>query len=302
MSLEGILPVWKPAGWTSHDVVAKVRRIVGLKRIGHTGTLDPAVTGVLPLCLGRATRFVEYIQELPKQYEAEMRFGLSTDTEDLTGKVLEQVEHVRLTYAQIEQALAAFIGEVEQLPPMYSAVRVQGKRLYELARQGKEAERKPRKVTIYRIRLLEASLDQPHPEIRFQVECSKGTYIRTLCSDIGKALGLPAVMTALVRTSAGNLTKADCMTLEEIEALQQEGRLGERLIPADRVISHIPVFIAPEEAAVPLLNGRSWPIAPNHQLPDKGGLVRVYVPDGRFIGLYSVNRQRTLIRPVKVFH
>lgn len=302
MSMEGILPVWKPAGWTSHDVVAKVRRIVGLKRIGHTGTLDPAVTGVLPLCLGRATRLAEYIQEMPKQYEAEMRFGLSTDTEDLTGKVLEQVESVRVTYPQVEQALAAFIGEVEQLPPMYSAVRVGGKRLYELARQGMEAERKPRKVTIYRIKLIDAFLDKPYPEIRFHVECSKGTYIRTLCSDIGKALGLPAVMTRLVRTSTGNLTQKDCMTLSEIEALHKEGRLGERLIPADRVISHIPELIAPEEAVAPLLHGRSWPIAPFHQAPDYDGLVRVYAPDGRFIGVFAVNRQRTLIRPVKVFH
>ena len=207
MTLEGILPVWKPAGFTSHDVVAKVRGILSIKRIGHTGTLDPQVTGVLPLCIGRATRMVEYIQELPKEYEAVLRIGLSTDTEDMTGTVLEEVSHVSLEEDQVREVLESFIGEIEQIPPMFSAVKIDGKRLYELAREGKEVERKSRKATIFELEILELNLDQKHPEIRFRAMCSKGTYIRTLCVDIGKALGYPAVMVSLIRTSTGNIRR-----------------------------------------------------------------------------------------------
>lgn len=205
MTLEGILPVWKPAGFTSHDVVAKARGILGIKRIGHTGTLDPQVTGVLPLCIGRATRMVEYIQDLPKEYEAFLRIGLSTDTEDMTGTVLEEVSQVTLDEMKVREVLHSFVGEIEQVPPMFSAVKIDGKRLYELAREGKEVERKSRKVTIHKLEILHMDLHQKHPEIQFRVSCSKGTYIRTLCVDIGKALGYPAVMKSLIRTSTGSI-------------------------------------------------------------------------------------------------
>ncbi|UUZ85968.1 tRNA pseudouridine(55) synthase TruB [Paenibacillus sp. P26] len=228
MTLEGILPIWKPKGFTSHDVVAKVRRILKIKRIGHTGTLDPQVTGVLPLCIGRATRLVEYIQDLPKAYEAELILGFSTDTEDLGGTVTERQERVKelLTADRVEAALAGFTGVIEQVPPMYSAVKVDGKRLYELAREGTVIERKARKVTIYAIELLQSDWSSDYPRVRFRVQCSKGTYIRTLCVDIGRSLGVPAVMGELVRISTGNIGPESCLTLEQVEELQRAGTLG----------------------------------------------------------------------------
>jgi tRNA pseudouridine55 synthase len=259
--LEGVLPVWKPVGFTSHDVVAKVRRIIGVRRIGHTGTLDPQVTGVLPLCVGRATRIVEYIQELPKEYEAVLTVGYATDTEDATGTVTEQVDQVELTPAQIETVMSSFTGTIEQVPPMYSAIKVDGKRLYQLAREGMEVERKARKVDIHSIDILEMNLEQAHPQIRFRVRCSKGTYIRTLCADIGRALGYPAVMSGLVRTATGVLTGGECLTLEEIAELTSRGELAHRLLPADRAIPHIPAVQVGREEGAKALQGRSVPLS-----------------------------------------
>jgi len=303
MTLEGILPVWKPEGFTSHDVVAKVRRILGIKRIGHTGTLDPQVTGVLPLCVGRATRMVEYIQELPKQYEAVLRIGLSTDTEDMTGTVLEEVADVSLTEEQVRKTLASFLGEIEQVPPMYSAVKVDGKRLYELAREGKEVERKSRKVTIYDLDILEINLDAPHPEVHFRVTCSKGTYIRTLCVDIGKALGYPAVMRSLIRTSTGNLRKEQCLTFEQIEQLKQEGTLQAHMIPMDQAISHIPAVHLQDEEAVHARQGKRLKLdAQRAERIDAGSsLLRAYSPDDKFLGLYEWNGASRSLSPAKVF-
>lgn len=171
--LEGILAVHKPAGWTSHDVVAKVRGMVRLKRIGHTGTLDPEVTGVLPLCLGRATRVVEYLQELPKEYHAVLRLGYSTDTEDITGNVVETADEVRVTRDEALEALQSFRGQISQVPPMYSAVKINGKRLYELAREGKTVERKSRTVTIHEIEMTDFDAEGEYTEISFRVLCSK---------------------------------------------------------------------------------------------------------------------------------
>ncbi len=254
--LEGVLPVWKPKGFTSHDVVAKVRGITRNKRIGHTGTLDPQVTGVLPLCIGRATRLVEYIQELPKEYEARMIIGLATDTEDMTGTVISEVDRADVSAERLSETLGSFTGDIEQVPPMYSAVKVDGKRLYELARQGEQVERKSRTVTIHEIELLEANLDKAHPEIRFRVCCSKGTYIRTLCTDIGKMLGYPAVMADLVRTSTGSITRRQCLTFERIEELQQSGKLQDELIPMDIAIRHLPRIQLTETQSVHALHGR----------------------------------------------
>lgn len=301
MRMEGVLPIWKPAGWTSHDVVAKVRRIIGIKRIGHTGTLDPAVTGVLLLCLGRATRLVEYIQELPKVYEAKLKLGIATDTEDMTGAVLERRERVEVSLARVEQALNSFVGEIEQVPPMFSAVRVNGKRLYELAREGRVVERKPRVVTVHRIDLLDAVLDKPYPEIQFRVTCSKGTYIRTLCVDIGRTLQQPAAMSELIRTSTGSISRDQCVTLEQAEELHRMNQLHQRIIPADRILSDIPAAQAAEDAVEPLLQGQRRPSASVTPLPDQNGLIRLYDSTGRFLGLYSLEQDREWIRPIKVF-
>lgn len=301
--LEGILPIWKPVGFTSHDVVAKARRILKIKRIGHTGTLDPQVTGVLPLCIGRATRLVEYIQELPKEYEATLKIGLATDTEDASGQITEQLDRVHLTEREITDTMLSFVGEIEQVPPMYSAVKVDGKRLYELARQGVEVERKSRVVTIHEIRIVGMNLELAHPEIRFRVKCSKGTYIRTLCVDIGKALGYPAVMSELVRTSTGAIGREQCLTLEQVEQLHQQGTLADKLIPAEQAVAHMPAVRLNEQQSRKALLGQklSLTAAGHAPLPAADGLYAAYGPDSRFIGIFQWDSARSELEPVKVF-
>jgi tRNA pseudouridine55 synthase len=300
---EGILPVWKPKGFTSHDVVAKVRGILRIKRIGHTGTLDPQVTGVLPLCIGRATRLVEYIQELPKVYEATLKIGLATDTEDAGGQVTESVDSVQLTQRQAEEAILSFVGEIDQVPPMYSAVKVDGKRLYDLARQGIEVERKSRKVTIHKLDILQMELGLAHPEIRFRVECSKGTYIRTLCVDIGKALGYPAVMMDLVRTSTGSMSPEDCLTLEQIEQEHKAGTLAARLVPAERALAHMHAVQLSREQARGALLGQKVTFRPSeeqqHTIEDQ--MVTAFSPEDQFIGIFQWDKSSLELRPVKVF-
>lgn len=302
MTLEGVLPVWKPAGMTSHDVVARVRRITREKRIGHTGTLDPQVTGVLPLCIGHATRVVEFVQELPKTYVAKLVFGVATDTEDLTGTVTERAAGVRIERGELERTLQRFQGEIEQLPPMYSAVKVDGKRLYELARSGESVERTPRPVTIHRLELLEWKPDVELPEAVIQVVCSKGTYIRTLCVDIGRALGVPAAMGELVRTRTGHWTRDNCMTLEEIERLQLSGELASRLVPTDEAVGHLPAVDLDDSSAAFALQGRKLRLEPEaSQALADGAVVRAYAPQRKFIGLFTWDAETDVLVPLKVF-
>ncbi|MCZ8520008.1 MULTISPECIES: tRNA pseudouridine(55) synthase TruB [Paenibacillus] len=304
MTLEGILPVWKPAGFTSHDVVAKVRRILKIKRIGHTGTLDPQVTGVLPLCIGRATRLVEYIQELPKEYEATLRLGIATDTEDLSGEVLRREEglSLKLTPEEVTEAVSRFVGEIEQVPPMFSAVKVDGKRLYDLARQGVEVERKARKVTIHRIDVLDTDWTGVYPEVRFRVACSKGTYIRTLCVDIGAAIGVPAVMAELVRTSTGHIGPEACLTFEQIEDMQREGSLGARLIPMDQALQHLPSVSLNEIQTVKALQGQKIRVLPEAVSHLTGGeTAAAYSPNRDLIGVYEWDPAQGMLLPVKIF-
>lgn len=302
--MDGILAVWKPEGWTSHDVVAKVRRILKMKRIGHAGTLDPMVTGVLPLCLGRATRVVEYVQERPKSYEAVLQLGIATDTEDLTGTVIEQQASVHVTDDEVRETLNRFIREIEQVPPMYSAVKVDGKRLYELAREGKTVERKSRTVTIHGIELIDAKLDLEHPQIRFSVICSKGTYIRTLCVDIGKALGVPAAMAQLTRTMSGGITKESCLTLEQIEELQLSGELDKHLIAADDAITHLMSATVPVSIGKLVLQGQkvslTYGTSDDAKFEDEQ-LIRLYNSDRNFLGIFKIDLKAGVFKPVKVF-
>ncbi|ANF96567.1 tRNA pseudouridine(55) synthase TruB [Paenibacillus bovis] len=312
---DGVLAVHKPAGFTSHDVVAKVRRLVSMKRIGHTGTLDPAVTGVLPLCLGRSTRIVEYLQEMPKEYEATLRFGIATDTEDLTGEITEQVDEVQLTEQQVHEALQSMIGTISQVPPMYSAVKVDGKRLYELAREGKTVERKAREVTIYS---LEMTGWKPgaHPEVSFRVLCSKGTYIRTLCVDVGRALHVPSTMVQLVRTQSAGIQLDQCLTFEQIEELVQSGELEQHLIPADQAMSGLPSFAVDHGVYKSTLQGKKIDKQYIHPVEDSSvsgtslseelqqnhmGLFKLYGPEQIFIGIFREDEQTGQIVPVKVF-
>lgn len=301
--MEGILAVWKPAGWTSHDVVAKVRGIVRLKRIGHAGTLDPMVTGVLPLCLGKATRVVEYMQELPKTYTAVLRLGIATDTEDLSGEVIARADKVAVTMEQVQDALAAFCGEIEQVPPMYSAVKVDGKRLYELAREGQQVERKARRVTIYDLQLLDTALEAAEPTISFRVTCSKGTYIRTLCVDIGRKLGVPAAMAELIRNQSAGFSEADCLRMEEIADLHKAGELGEKLLPADRAVAHLPAAKLPAEQRKLASDGRKVPL--DAVIIDEGThqadqLLRLYIGE-HFAGIYLLSTSEHCLKPIKVF-
>lgn len=301
MSLEGVLAVDKPAGMTSHDVVARTRRILKMKRIGHTGTLDPEVTGVLPLCLGRATRVVEYMQELPKEYEAMLRLGMATDTEDLTGSVIEQVDHVSVTSEEAEKVLKSFVGTISQVPPMYSAVKVDGKRLYELAREGKTVERKSREVTIYEIEMKDLKRNGPFLDISFRALCSKGTYIRTLCVDIGRALGLPATMVKLTRTMSAGITSADCLSLEEIERLMQTGELQSRLIKVDHAIRHLPAHTVADDKAAAALQGQRLSGRAVSPEVKTAGHIRLYNSAGVFLGIFEKQEETGAIAPVKVF-
>ncbi|WP_217595970.1 tRNA pseudouridine(55) synthase TruB [Cohnella sp. GbtcB17] len=300
-SFEGVLAVWKPTGWTSHDVVAKARRILGVKRIGHTGTLDPAVTGVLPICIGRATRMVEYLQELPKTYEATIRFGIATDTEDLTGEVLETQDAGGLSEAEIREAILSFVGDIMQVPPMVSALKVDGKRLYELAREGVTVDRPARPVTIHDIRLGDIKTGVPQPEASFSVRCSKGTYIRTLCVDIGRKLGVPAAMAVLKRTESAGLAPDDSLTLEEMSRLRESGQLGSRLIPADGLLP-FPRATGGVEAAANARQGKAIPYELLSPAPDRDGLWRLYRDDGAFLGLFEADMPGRRLKAVKVFH
>lgn len=303
--LEGVLPVWKPTDWTSHDVVARARRLLGLRRIGHSGTLDPAATGVLPLCVGRATRLVEYLQHLPKTYDVTVVFGYATDTEDDTGAVVERVDRVEIGESDIRAAILSFVGRIEQTPPLYSAVKVGGKRLYEWAREGKTVERKSRVVTVYAIRNVFVCLDKPYPTARFEVVCSKGTYVRSLCTDIGKKLGVPATMRALVRTAVGPFDRGSCVTLEELEDQSAGGGWEERLVPIDQAVGHFPSVALTGAAAVSASVGRPVPlgrVALSEGIDVSGdGIVRVYGPGHAFIGLFRIDWASETLRPEKIF-
>lgn len=301
--MDGVLAIWKAEGWTSHDVVARARRLLGMKRIGHTGTLDPMVTGVLPLCLGRSTRVVEYVQERPKAYEATILLGIATDTEDISGEVIEKAEVTNITVDQVRQVLQSFVGEIDQVPPMFSAVKVDGKRLYELAREGKTVERKSRKVTIYDIELLSHDLNSEEPSFRFSVQCSKGTYIRTLCVDIGKALGVPATMSALTRTMSGGITKEQCLTLEQVEEHMNNGTLEKMLVASEQAIDHIPKATVKNEKRRYAIQGQKlyWTDVTGHELLEDQSLVRVFDEENVFLGVFELDKKHHLVKPIKVF-
>ena len=240
--MNGIIVIRKEKGYTSHDVVAKLRGILHMKKIGHTGTLDPEAEGVLPVALGKGTRLVELLTEKEKTYEAVMRLGVSTDTQDMTGAILKESE-VSVTEEEIKNAASSFIGNQLQIPPMYSALKVNGKKLYELAREGKEVERKARPVHFYQIEILEIHL----PLVKMRVSCSKGTYIRTLCHDMGEKLGCGGAMEALLRTKSGDFTLEQSMTLQETEEAVKAGTIEEKIISIEEVLSSYPAVYAKEE-------------------------------------------------------
>ncbi|MDE6127753.1 MAG: tRNA pseudouridine(55) synthase TruB, partial [Lachnospiraceae bacterium] len=237
----GVINIYKEKGFTSHDVVAKMRGILQQKKIGHTGTLDPEAVGVLPVCLGNATRLADMLTDRDKEYEAVMRLGVTTDTQDMSGTVLEE-KPVLASAAEVEAAMESFVGGYEQVPPMYSALKINGKRLYELAREGREVERKPRRVSLYGIEILSMQL----PEVSFRVSCSKGTYIRTLCHDIGGSLGCGAAMSSLKRTKSGCFTLDTAITLSRLEQLRDEKAIEKVLVPVDAMFDGLAAVHVPD--------------------------------------------------------
>ncbi len=293
---EGIICIDKPQGFTSFDVVAKVRGITRHRKIGHGGTLDPMATGVLPLFFGRAAKATELMPVQEKRYTATFRLGLTTDTQDITGKVLEQRES-RVTREMVEAALEPLRGEIKQLPPMFSAVWVDGKRLYNLARQGIEIEREKRDVVIHSLELLH--FDPEAQECTIDVRCSKGTYIRTLCHDVGATLGVGGTLTALRRTETLGFTQEECYTLEQLCDIMARGELEKRMMPVDAAFRQYGrMYLSPAQARM-FLNGVRLDLD-RTRCPKGDDLVRVYEP-GRFLGLARPDREAGDLVIVKIF-
>ena len=299
--MEGIIPLYKPKGMTSHDCVFKLRKILKMKRIGHTGTLDPDVTGVLPICIGKATKVAEYITDAGKMYEGEVTLGFSTTTEDASGEVVEtkKVDRV-ISKSEIIEVLHTFTGTIRQTPPMFSAVKVNGKRLYEYARQGIEIERPTRLVTIYSIELLDDSLiNGETTSFRFRVACSKGTYIRTLAVMIGEALGFPAHMSELSRIKSASFSLSDCFTLEEIETRMSDGSITDILYPIETALTHLPKYRINDKIAEKVKNGAVLPI-PNH-FKNEDPLLVLETEEGKALAIYIHHPEKPgMMKPSKV--
>ena len=270
--MTGVLIIDKPRDWTSHDVVAKLRGVYHERRAGHSGTLDPMATGVLVVFFGRATRAVERCEQDDKEYEATLRLGMITDTQDTTGQTLEE-RPVEVTEDALTRVLARFTGPQEHIPPMYSAVKIGGKKLYELARKGQDVERKPRNITVHALELL--SFDGR--DARLRIVCSKGTYIRTLCHDIGEALGCGGCMAELCRTRAGRFSLHDSVRLEDVLSAADQTKL---IRPVDSLFSHLPALTLGTKETIRCKNGGEIP----NQAGDDGEY-RVYGPDGEFLML-----------------
>ena len=301
--MDGILNVNKEAGFTSHDVVAKLRGILHQKKIGHTGTLDPAATGVLPVCIGKATKVCSLLTDKDKSYRAACRLGIETDTLDMTGEITGESDYGFVTEHQIVETVSSFLGQIKQVPPMYSAVKVGGKRLYELAREGKAVERKERTVFIHEINVTDIDLRQG--VFTFDVTCSKGTYIRSLCSDIGKRLGTLAVMDSLVRTRVSVFSIEDAVTLGEIEEMYNSdaGAFQKHLHTVDSLFEDYPKLYIRKECSKKLENGN--PLSEEdftggiaHNLTD-GISVLVYDGDRGFKAVYQ--KIKTGFKAVKMF-
>lgn len=293
--LHGFLVINKPAGWTSFDVVARVRRLVGVRKVGHAGTLDPAATGVLPVAVGHATRVLEYLSATDKTYLAEVTFGVETDSHDRDGEVTATRDASFLTSELVEQALTGFRGEITQIPPMHSALKVKGQRLYDLARRGEEIEREPRSLVINSL-ILE---DWQPPVATLLVDCSKGTYIRALARDLGAVTGTGAYLSALVRTRTGPFTLDQAITLDELAAADLPAVWPDLAIPADAVLADWPALVLDASQAVDWYHGK--PIAqPNAGTDPARGKRRVYDSAGTWVGIGTADDTGQQWRPAKV--
>lgn len=287
--MNGIILVDKPQDWTSHDVVAKLRGVLHERRIGHSGTLDPLATGLLVVFVGRATRAVDFAEADSKEYLAGLRLGVSTDTQDITGNIVAESAALP-DEAALREALGRFIGDVEQIPPMYSAIKIGGKKLYELARRGESVERAPRKITVSAIDIAGRDGD----DYILNISCSKGTYVRTLCSDIGEALGCGACMSSLRRTRAGVFSVDDAHSLADIEAAVREGRLSDIILPVDTLFASFPKLTVSQSAAKRLKNGNIIKISA------EDGEYKVYSDSDEFLLLGRVECGK--LKTIKSFY
>lgn len=310
--INGIINVYKEQGFTSHDVVAKLRGILKMKKIGHTGTLDPDAEGVLPVCLGKATKLCDLLTDKDKTYETVLLLGQTTDTQDTSGTVLSQQEAV-FTDEEIKEVVSSFIGDILQVPPMYSALKVNGKKLYELAREGIEVERKARPITIFDIQILDIksitvmeeatgeSLAQM--QVRMNVHCSKGTYIRTLCHDIGEKLGCGGCMKELKRTRVANFLIEDSLKLAELEQLKREDKIETVVVAVDEMFPKAPKVTVAKEYSKFIYNGNTFTKRHLKDRIENDGLseVRVYDEEGTFVGLYEFDQEKKCFKVVKMF-
>lgn len=312
--IHGIINVYKEKGFTSHDVVAKLRGITKQRKIGHTGTLDPDAAGVLPVCLGRGTKVCDLLTDKDKTYETVLLLGTTTDTQDISGEVLEKRQTENLTEETVRAVILSFLGEYDQIPPMYSALKVNGRKLYELAREGKTVERKARRVKIYDIEILSMCL----PRVKMKVTCSKGTYIRTLCHDIGDKLECGGCMEELIRTKVSRFEIQDAYTLSQISEMMSENKLEAAVVPVDAMFSEYrKVTVKPKWESL-AHNGNGFPAkavwienAEGNEMPDgetqsivlqNKEKVRVYDRERNFIGLYEYRASKREYRIIKMFY
>lgn len=297
--MDGIINVYKEAGFTSHDVVAKLRGILHQKKIGHTGTLDPAATGVLPVCCGRATKVCELLSDKDKTYRAVCQLGVVTDTQDMTGTVLEEHSYEQITEERVREVVQEFVGEIQQVPPMYSALKVNGKKLYELAREGKTVERKARSVTISEITVSDVCMEKGR--FAMEVTCSKGTYIRTLCHDMGERLQVGAAMAELMRTRVSPFSLENALTLSEVEEMVQKEDFS-FLLPVDALFPAYPKMkIQGEEGGKLLANGNPLPPQTLTTVSGDGDVGRILVYDAQGVFRAIYERKGRLYRVVKMF-
>lgn len=298
--MDGIFNIYKEKGFTSHDVVAVVRKTIHMKKVGHTGTLDPDAEGVLPVCVGKATKLSDVIMDGRKSYRAMLKLGVTTTTEDASGQVLEE-RPVDFDEEKIRKTMTAFIGPLEQVPPMYSAVKVNGKKLYELAREGKEIQRKARRVEIYDIRIRQFL---PPDRVEFDVDCSKGTYIRTLCAEIGRTLGCGGHMAELLRTATGAFTLEHAIRLSELKELAAQERAKEALLTMEEALREFPVVKVAKRSEKLLYNGGKIREEFFEESPSplqSGQMVTVYDHQNRLVGLYEIKQENGFfIKPLKM--
>jgi len=299
--MNGILPLWKERGMTSHDCVFKLRKILRTKKVGHTGTLDPGVEGVLPICIGQATRIAEYLTDAGKTYEAIISIGRTTTTEDAEGETVEEDLTIKkFSREQLLEVLASLTGVIEQTPPMFSAVKVNGKRLYEYARKGESVERPTRQVTIYNLELLDELAHYEGQEITFPVRiaCSKGTYIRTLAVQIGEALGYPAHMKELVRTASGSFTQDNCFTLAQVAELMETEQVASCILPVEYALADYPYIEITNANEKEIFNGQVLPADALLNSHDK----IVYGINGKAVAVYQAHPTKDgLMKPHKMF-